>query len=257
MVARRGHEQYLADLASAGERRTVAGGEAARLRAAEQSVRALEQVAHAARAAEEARATAERARAALMVGDNAARRSWVTAPRPDVPRQNCGRAVAPVVDTAGADPALLDTVAAARTAWHAAPQPSVLDGPSAEDLRGELAALPADGVDPEVRSLADAHRTALADADARLHGLRRDPCRTPRAPPGGRRPRCAARAGGGPGRCRPEPVALRSAVRDGPDAAPGGGRGGRDRRREAAAAEERYEQLRATAPAAGARSSRR
>ena len=60
VVARRGHEQYLADLASAGERRTVAGGEAARLRAVEQSVQALEQVADAARAAEEARATAER-----------------------------------------------------------------------------------------------------------------------------------------------------------------------------------------------------
>src|SRR5205085_9758219 len=115
-------------------------------------VRALEQVHEAARAAEEARAEAERTRSALdatsaACEEAASRSARVAALQAQVPRQNSG----PADDTA-TDEALLDAVAAARSAWDAAPVPPPLDGPCSRQLRTQLAELAAgDGVDPEVR----------------------------------------------------------------------------------------------------------
>ena len=93
VMARRGHEQYLADLSSASGRRTAAGDETARLRTAEDSVAALEQLREAARLAEEARAAAERSRAELTAASEASeqaavRAARVTAVQAAIPLQN-------------------------------------------------------------------------------------------------------------------------------------------------------------------------
>ncbi len=261
VVARRGHEQYLADLAAAGKRR-AASGDDARLRAAELSVGALERVADAARAAEEARAAAERSRAELDAAaaacEEAARRPARAAVLPaHVPEQNSGPGAA-AVDGGGT---LLDTVAAARAAWDAAPVPSPLDGPSSGQLRDELAALPADGVDPQVRLLADAHRAAL-DAAAG------DPAPAPRPSPRPvagadelRRTADALEAPPVTAAARdvadPELAALRSAVEEARTRQRAAAEAAEAAEREATAAAERYERMRATAPTADGRRRRR
>src|SRR6185312_11503379 len=147
----------------------------------------LEQVADAARAAEQARAAADRSRdelsataaaceeaatrsarvatlRALVPEQNSGSHSWASSvPRPlhaSAPRSGPRDAdVGSAADVADeVDTVLLDTVTTARTAWDAAPFLPPLDGPSADQLRHELACLPEGGVEAQVRSLADAHR---------------------------------------------------------------------------------------------------
>jgi AAA domain len=276
VVARRGHEQYLTDLATAGERRSAAGSSAERLRAAEQSVRALEQVAGAAGAAEEARAAADRSREALSAAaaacEEATRRSTrVAALRAQVPEQNSGphsvtrprgerdADVGSAWDVADqADAALLDTVTSARSAWDAAPFLAPLEGPAADTLRGELAGLPEDGVDPQVRTLADAHREALSAAAE--HPAPPSARPSPRPVPAPAELRRVADALAAP------PTVTKVATVTGLDVAELGSavEAARARQRaateaaetaerDAVAAEEHYQQLRATAAAADAR----
>ncbi len=301
VVARRGHEQYLAALAASGERRGAAGEDAARLDAAERRLRQLEQVAEACGAAERARALADRSRAALAAAETACEEAGrpPAGAGPQVPEQNAGPGgatsgpvcVDPVpggpvpgvpvpgvpvpaapadVEDPGADAALLARVDAARAAWDEVPAPIALPGPSAEQLRAQLAELtggtqeaeapgeraPGDGVDPRVRSLAQAHREALAAAAEPVPAPRPSPRPVP-APAELRRAADALEAPPVPVVARdvadPELVELRTAVEAARTRQRAAAEAAEAAERDAVAAEERYEQLRATAAAAGGR----
>lgn len=252
VVARRGQDQYLAGLATALRSRTSAAEDAARLQAAEQTVRGLEALREAARAADEARTKAERTRtdlsAATAAHDAAAART-VRAATP-VPAQNSGRADPVPPDDGGA---LLEEVESARLAWDARPTPPPLDGPCPRQLRRELSALP-EGVDPAVRELARQHREAL-DSTAAQPAPRPSPRPSPAPPHELRRIadvlaapiRIDAPAGA------PELAGMASATEAAEARRQETAATAEAAEREAAEAAERYERMRAAAPVAGGR----
>ena len=249
VVARRGHEQYLTDLAAVAAARTAVDADATRLRAAEAAVTALEQVSAAARTAAEARAAADRARAGLdtasaACAETARRAARVRALRTAVPRQDSGPG----------EPALPGADAPPDPAPRTDGDVPTSEGVDAERLRGERATPPADGADPGTADLAGAHRAALA-ALAAHDAAPAEPDGAPAGPEELRR--VADRLAGpavrsAPPEDDPAVAELAAAVDAAQAAARTAAAAAEAAERDAAAAEEQYERMRATAASATA-----
>lgn len=167
------HQQYLALVEDADAKREQAEAARRDVSTAEERQRAVETLLDAARNAAAADEEARRAASAEQDLANDLRAESARLSR--IEELHAAFPDGPPADHDGTDRAVR-AVTEALAAWRAVPEPSALEGPSADDLAAELARLPDPpegdtAVSPDVRSAASRYEQAVAVAEA--HDRRR------------------------------------------------------------------------------------